>query len=155
MPGSPAPAFALRSSPHCDVALEDYRGRPIVLAFYIADWHPVCSAQLERYRDLGPELTRLGAELLAISSDTVWSHAAFARAYRLAFPLLADHTPRAKIARAYGAFDVQVQAPSRSLFVIDAKGVIAWSESFPESVDPGLDRILSALEGLPPATRQP
>jgi peroxiredoxin len=119
-----------------------------VVTFYVADWHPVCSAQLARYRDLGPELKRLGAELLAISGDTVWSHTAFANAHRLPFPLLADDRPRGMTARAYGAYDAHRQAVRRALFVIDAHGTITWSAVFPEAVDPGRDGILTALEGL-------
>jgi peroxiredoxin len=130
------------------VRLKDYRGRPLVVVFYVADWHPVCSAQLTRFRDLHAELTRLGADILAISSDTVWSHAAFAHAHRLSFPLLADHRPRGKIARAYGVFDTRRQAAERALFVIDPFGTIAWSAVFPDAVDPGLDAILTALEAL-------
>ena len=145
--GSRAPSFALRCSQYRDASLTDYRGRPLVVVFYVADWHPVCSAQLARYRDIRPELTRLGADIVAISSDTVWSHAAFAHAHQLSFPLLADHRPRGKIARAYGVFDTRRQAAERALFVIDPFGTIAWSAVFPDAVDPGLDGILTALEG--------
>ena len=45
-PGTRAPAFKLRCGPHCVVTLDDFRGRPVFLAFYVADWHPVCGAQL-------------------------------------------------------------------------------------------------------------
>jgi peroxiredoxin len=138
----------LRCSQYRDARLKDYRGRPLVVIFYVADWHPVCSAQLARYRDLHPELTRLGTDILAISSDTVWSHAAFANTHQLPFPLLADDRPRGKIARAYGVFDTHRHAAERALFVIDPFGTIAWSAVFPDRVDPGVDGILTALEGL-------
>ena len=119
-----------------------------MLAFYVADWHPVCTGQLERYRDFGPDLERLGTGLLAISADTVWSHAAFARAHRLPFPLLSDDAPRGAMARAYGVYDAQKELPRRALFVVDAAGTIAWSASFPEALDPGIDGVLTALEAL-------
>jgi peroxiredoxin len=146
--GSRAPGFTLRSSQYRDARLTDYRGRPLVVVFYVADWHPVCSVQLARYRDIHSELTRLGADILAISSDTVWSHAAFADTHQLSFPLLADDRPRGKIARAYGVFDTRRHSAERALFVIDPFGTIAWSAVFPDAVDPGLDGILTALEGL-------
>ena len=146
--GDRAPGFKLRCGQYRDVRLEDYRGRPLAVVFYVADWHPVCSAQLARYRDLHPDLTRLGTDIVAISSDTVWSHAAFAHAHQLSFPLLADHRPRGKIARAYGVFDIRRQAAERALFVIDAFGTITWRAVFPDAVDPGVDGILTALEGL-------
>ena len=150
-PGAPAPPFALRWGPHRDAVLADFRGRPLVLAFYVADWHPVCTAQLERLRDVHPELEPLGAGLVAISADTLWSHAAFARAHGLPFPLLADDRPRGGVARAYGAYDAGADRPRRALFVVDARGTVAWSAAFPESLDPGVDGLLTALEGLPTA----
>ena len=146
--GARAPAFALRCSQHCAATLDDYQGKPLVLVFYVADWHPVCTAQLERFRDLGPELDQLGASLVAISPDTFWSHAAFARAHRLPFLLLADDSPRGAIARAYGVYDGQRDAPRRGLFVIDRGGTVAWGGAFPEAVDPGIDDVLTALEAL-------
>jgi peroxiredoxin len=146
--GARAPAFALRCGQHCSATLEDYRGRPLVLAFYVADWHPVCTGQLERYRDLAPELDRLGADLVAVSPDTFWSHAAFARAHRLPFPLLSDDSPRGAIARAYGVYDPLKESVRRALFVVDAAGSITWSAEFPEALDPGIDGILTALETL-------
>ena len=119
-----------------------------MLVFYVADWHPVCTGQLERYRDLAPELARLGADLVAISADTVWSHTAFARAHALPFALLSDDDPRGATARAYGVYDAQRERSRRALFVIDAAGAIAWSAAFPEALDPGVDGVLTALEAL-------
>ena len=92
--GTLAPPFSLPCGPQCNVTLADFRGRPVVLAFYVADWHPVCAAQLERYRGLTADLERFGAALVAISADGVWCHAAFTRAMGLDFPLLADSAPR-------------------------------------------------------------
>ena len=131
--GSLAPTFRLRCSQYRDTTLDDYRGSRLVLAFYVADWHPVCTGQLQRYCELLPDLTPMGAELAAISPDTVWSHAAFASAYQIPFPLLSDDRPRGKTARAYG-----VEENSRGLCLIDRSGTIAWSAGFPEAVDPRL-----------------
>jgi peroxiredoxin len=144
--GSRAPTFALRCSQYRKARLEDYRGKRLVIAFYVADWHPVCTAQLQRYRDVAHELEDLGAELVAISADTVWSHAAFASAYQLPFPLLADDCPRGRTARAYGVVGTHTHAARRAVFVLDAFGTITWSAAFPEAVDPGVDGILTALE---------
>ena len=147
-PGTRAPAFTLRCGPHCVVTLDDFRGRPVVLAFYVADWHPVCGAQLALYQELRPELERLGAALVGISTDSLWSHAAFARAHRLQFPLLADHAPRGAVARAYGVYDRRAGTCRRALFVLDGDGTIRWSAGFPDAVNPGADGILTALETL-------
>jgi peroxiredoxin len=156
-PARRAPVFALRCSQYRDASLEDYRGSTVVVAFYVADWHPVCSAQLARYSELTTELQQLGAELVAISVDSVWSHMAFANARQLQFPL-PDDRPRGTTARAYGVYDARRQVAKRALFVIDPLGKIVWSAVFPDAVDPGVDGILTALEGLqdtPPTEGQP
>ena len=146
--GSPAPTFRLRCSQYRETRLEDYRGKSLIVAFYVADWHPVCTAQLQRYRELVPGFQQLGAELVAISADTIWSHAAFARAHQLPFPLLSDDRPPGKTARAYGVLDAHDGGARRGLCLIDTNGTIAWSAAFPEAVDPGADGILTALEAL-------
>ena len=127
--GSQAPAFSLRCGPNRETTLDDYRGKRLVVVFYVADWHPVCTGQLLRYRELLPELQRLGAELVAISADTVWSHAAFASAYQLPFPIVSDDRPRCRTARAYG-----VMGAKRGLVVIDTNGTIAWNAVFPAAL---------------------
>ena len=146
-----APPVALRCSQHCAATLDDYRGKTLVLVFYVADWHPVCTGQLERYRDFAPEFERLGAEVVAISPDSVWSHASFARAHGLTFPLLSDDSPRGAVARAYGVDEGEGAPHRRGLFVVDPAGVVTWSATFPELIDPGIDGVLTALEALKPA----
>ena len=141
--GSQAPAFSLRCGPYRETTLDDYRGKRLVVVFYVADWHPVCTGQLVRYRELLPELERFGAELVAISADTVWSHAAFASAYQLPFPLLSDDQPHSKTAQTCGVMGAQ-----RGLLVIDTDSTVAWSAIFPEAIDPGVDGVLTALEAL-------
>jgi len=68
-PGTPAPGFSLPRSPTTSVALADYRGRPVVLVFYPADWSPVCGDQLALYTEVHEEFTRLGAQVLGLSVD--------------------------------------------------------------------------------------
>jgi peroxiredoxin len=133
------------------VALEDYRGRAVVLAFYVADWHPVAGAQLALYQELRPHLERLGAAILGISVDATWSHQAFARASGITFPLLADDAPPGAVARAYGVFVPETGRSRRALFVIDREGIVRWSATFPDALNPGADGVLSALEALRPA----
>ena len=77
-PGTPAPDFSLPVTPDQTVSLGDFRGRPLVLAFYPADWSPVCGDQMALYNQILPEFTKMGAELLGISVDGVWCHRAFA-----------------------------------------------------------------------------
>ena len=139
-------------SPHSRVGLEDHRGRSVVLAFYVADWHPVASAQLGLFQELLPHLERLNAAVLGISVDATWSHAAFAQAQGLTFPLLADDAPPGAVARAYGVYVPESGRSRRALFVIDGEGVVRWGATFPDALDPGADGVLSALEALRPAS---
>src|SRR5579875_4076589 len=87
-PGTPAPDFSLPSAPDQPVSMSDFRGRPVILAFYPADWSPVCGDQLALYNEILPEFERHDAELIGVSVDGVWCHAAFARHRNLHFPLL-------------------------------------------------------------------
>jgi peroxiredoxin len=146
--GQRAPEFALHSTPDQAVSLSDFRGRPVILAFYPADWSPVCGDQMALYNQVLPEFKRLGAELLGISVDGAWCHAAFASARNLHFPLLSDFEPKGEVARTYGAYRYQDGFCERALFVLDADGVIRWSYLSPVGVNPGADGILEALEAM-------
>jgi peroxiredoxin len=146
--GTAAPDFALKSTPDQTVNLSEFRGQPVVLAFYPADWSPVCGDQMALYNEMLPEFKELGAELLGISVDGSWCHAAFSRDRKLHFPLLADFEPKGAVARLYGVFREAEGTTERALFVINAEGVIHWSFVSPVGVNPGAEGILSALEEL-------
>jgi peroxiredoxin len=143
--GSPAPAFKLRSTPDQWVNLSDFRGRATVLAFYPADWSPVCGDQMALYNEMLSEFQDLNAELLGISVDGAWCHAAFARDRKLHFPLLSDFEPKGAVARQYGVYRDGDGVSERALFVIDPEGVISWSYVSPLGVNPGANGILNAL----------
>lgn len=147
-PGTPAPDFTLHSTPDQAVSLSEFRGRPVILAFYPADWSPVCGDQMALYNQILPEFSEYDAELIGISVDGVWCHAAFARDRNLHFPLLADFEPKGAVARRYGAYREHDGTTERALFVIDADGVIRWSYCSPVGVNPGADGILRALDAL-------
>ena len=149
-PGTPAPDFKLHSTPDQFVSLSDFRGSPVILAFYPADWSPVCGDQMALYNQILPEFRRLKAQLVGISVDGVWCHAAFAKDRNLHFPLLADFEAKGAVARTYGVYRQQDGICERALFVIDSKGVITWSYVSPLGVNPGADGILAALEELMP-----
>jgi peroxiredoxin len=147
-PGKIAPNFSLNSTPDQKVALNDFRGQPVILAFYPADWSPVCTDQLSLYAMVMPEFKKFNAELLAISVDNIWSHLAFAKDRKLNFPVLADFEPKGSISKKYGAYKEKIGESARALFVIDDKGIIRWSHLSPDGINPGADGILSALENL-------
>ena len=148
-PGTSAPDFKLRSTPDQFVSLSDLRGAPVILAFYPADWSPVCGDQMALYNEVLPEFRRFKAALAGISVDGAWCHAAFARDRKLHFPLLADFEPKGDAARTYGVYRPQDGICERALFVIDQSGTIRWSYVSPLGVNPGADGILTALEALP------
>ena len=147
-PGTPAPDFSLPVTADQRVTLSELRGRPVVLAFYPADWSPVCGDQMALYNQVLPEFRRHHAELLGISVDGVWCHRAFAEARNLHFPLLADFEPKGEVARRYGAYRDHDGTTERALFVLDADGVVRWSYCSPVGINPGADGILDALEAL-------
>jgi peroxiredoxin len=146
--GTKAPDFQLPSTPDQTVSLADFRGQPLILAFYPEDWSPVCSDQMALYQEVLPEFRRFNAELLGISVDGVWCHLAFARDRNLHFPLLADFEPKGEVSRAYDAYRAKDGTSERALYVIDDDGIVAWSYLSPVGVNPGADGILRALESL-------
>ena len=94
------------------------------------------------------EFQELEAELVGLSVDGAWCHAAFAKQNKLHFPLLADFEPKGAVARSYGVYDEKEGTCERALFVIDRDGIIRWSYVSPIGVNPGANGILSALEDL-------
>ena len=147
--GQPAPDFSLHSTPDQKVSLSELRGRPVVLVFYPADWSPVCGDQVSLYNELLSEFRGYGAEIIGISVDGVWCHAAFANDRKLHFPLLADFEPKGEVARSYGVYEESGGTSQRALFVIDSDGIVRWRYVSPMGINPGADGILDALEKLP------
>jgi peroxiredoxin len=146
--GTPAPDFNLRVTPDQFLSLKELKGRPVVIAFYPADWSPVCGDQMTLYNEVLPEFQKLQAELVGISVDGAWCHAAYARHNKIHFPLLSDFEPKGAVAKTYGAYRDKEGVCERALFVLDDKGTVFWSYCSPIAVNPGADGILEALEEL-------
>jgi peroxiredoxin len=147
-PGTMAPDFQLPSAPDEEIRLSDFRGQPVILAFYPADWSPVCTDEMVLYQELMPEFQRHNAKLFGISVDGVWCHLAFAEHRNLRFPLLSDFEPKGEVSRAYQAYQADEGMSARALFVIDPEGSVHWSYLSPPQVNPGADGILRALADL-------
>ena len=146
--GTRAPEFTLKAAPDRTVTLSELRGRPVIIAFYPADWSPVCGDQMALYNEILDEFREHDAELLGISVDGAWCHKAYAEAKNLRFSLLSDFEPKGAVSRAYGAYANEKGVSSRALFVLDRDGIIRWSHLSPSGVNPGADGILKALESL-------
>jgi thioredoxin-dependent peroxiredoxin len=123
--GSPAPDFTLPGTGGREYSLSEYRGAPVVLVFYPGDNTPVCTEQLNQYTADIEKFSEVGAQVLAISPQSVKSHEGFACAQGgFGFPLLADEDK--SVGLAYG-----IIGPAgfyrRSTFVVDANGIIRYS----------------------------
>ncbi len=146
--GTTAPDFTLPTAFDQTVTLSQFRGKPVILAFYPADWSPVCGDQMALYNQILPEFQKYDAALLGVSVDGIWCHQAYTRENNLHFPLLADFEPKGAVSRRYGVYQTTFGVSERALFVIDKNGVIAWSYQSPMGSNPGADGILDALEKL-------
>ncbi len=122
--GDQAPAFTLPGTGGAEVSLSQFLGRPVVLVFYPGDDTPVCTKQLNSYNDDLAQFDALDATVIAISAQSIDSHEKFAGKHGFKFPLLAD-TDKA-VAAAYGTLG-PIGFPRRSVFIIDAHGVIRYA----------------------------
>ena len=150
--GTRAPEFELHATPDQRIKLLDFRGQRVILAFYPADWSPVCGDQLALYNELRGEFAEHKAMCIGISVDGAWCHAAFRehRGYKLA--LLSDFEPKGQVARDYRVYRTREGVSERALFVIDEEGVIRWAYVSPIGINPGADGILKALEEMDGST---
>ena len=145
--GTAAPDFRLLSTPdQKKVSRSDFLGKNLILAFYPADWSPVCGDELDLFNEVLPLLKKQGAELLGISVDAAWCHLAYKNSKKLRFELLSDFEPKGEVARQYGVYHEVLGISERALFLIDEKGIIRWSYVSPMGVNPGAEGLLDALE---------
>ena len=127
--GAVAPDFALRDAQGATWRLSDHRGQVVVLLFYPGDETPICTRQMCSVRDRWEDYAATGAEVVGISTDTVESHKAFAEHHELPLRLLSDADK--KVADLYGANSLVPGKVARSVFVIDADGVIRFRDVRP------------------------
>jgi peroxiredoxin len=146
--GTTAPDFELYTTPDQKISLSQLKGRKVILAFYPADWSPVCGDQMALYNETLKLFHKHNAELLGISVDSKWCHLAFCQDRKFHFPLLADFEPKGVVARLYDVYDEKEGECKRALYVIDEEGMIRWNYLSPTGINPGADGILDALEEL-------
>jgi peroxiredoxin len=143
-----APDFELHATPDQKFALHELRGKNVILAFYPADWSPVCGDQMSLYNEMLKYFKKFNAELIGISVDSKWCHMAYMQNRNLHFSLLADFHPKGETAKKYGVYDENTGQCGRALFVLDGEGVIQWSYLSPVAINPGADGIIEALEAI-------
>src|SRR5437762_3091144 len=125
--GAVAPDFTLNVTPDQRLSLAELRGKPVILAFYPADFSPVCGDEMALFNECLDDFADYDAHLLGISVDGAWCHKAYRDSRKLKFNLLADFEPKGAVSRAYGVYDDKWGTSQRALFVIDREGVIRWS----------------------------
>jgi peroxiredoxin len=133
------------------VALSDLRGRPALLIFYPWAFSSICTGELRDVRDQWRRFDELGARVLAVSCDAMFTLRAYADSEALGFDLLSDHWPHGAIAQAYGVFSEEAGCALRGSFLLDADGVVRWSvvNGIGEARD--LEQHLAALRAQPAA----
>jgi peroxiredoxin Q/BCP len=142
--GSTAPDFSLPDGDGRDWRLQDQRGKVVVLLFYPGDETPICTKQMCSVRDRWEDYSATGAEVVGISTDSVESHQKFAAHHELPLRLLSDGDQR--VANLYGAKSLIPGKVARSVFVIDAGGVVRYRDVRPLGLfRPKDDEVLRAI----------
>uniref|UniRef100_A0A8W8K168 Thioredoxin peroxidase n=1 Tax=Magallana gigas TaxID=29159 RepID=A0A8W8K168_MAGGI len=126
----PAPEFkgqAVVDGEFKDISLANYKGKYLVLFFYPLDFTFVCPTEIIAFSDRVEEFRAINCEVVACSTDSVFSHLAWINTPRkqgglgnMKIPLLADKTM--EISRAYGVLKEDDGISFRGLFIIDDKG---------------------------------
>jgi peroxiredoxin (alkyl hydroperoxide reductase subunit C) len=156
--GKKAPDFKMLSTKNLEtlketVSLEDYRGKWLILFFYPLDFTFVCPTEITAFNDRAEEFFDLGAEILGVSVDSVYSHRAWIKTPReqnglgdLKFPLASDITK--EVSRAYDVLLEDEGVALRGLFIIDPEGVLKYQVVHHNNIGRSVDETLRVLEAL-------
>jgi peroxiredoxin len=132
--GAEAPDFELPSSdigangkPGKKIRLSEFRGKKnVVLAFYPLDFSPVCTGENVCFQKQQLDFEGADAQILGISVDSAWAHAAFQKQLGLTYPLLADFHPKGEVAKSYGLYLEESGITARATVIVDKQGKVAW-----------------------------
>jgi peroxiredoxin Q/BCP len=143
--GATAPEFTLKDGNGDDWRLADHRGKVVVLLFYPGDETPICTRQMCSVRDRWEDYATTGAEVVGISTDSVESHQKFAEHHDLPLRLLSDAS--GEVANLYGAKSLIPGKVARSVFVIDANGILRYRDVRPLGLfRPKDDEVIAAIK---------
>ena len=143
-----APDFTLHQTRRHTLPLHRFSGRPLILVFYPTAFEPVSREQLTLYQEFLPQFEEVDAQLIGIAADHAWCQEAFAEENGVRFPLLSDMSPRGAVSQLYGVYREQEEMTGRALFVVDRSGIIRFSQAYPDPLNPGVDDLLTVLEGM-------
>src|ERR1044072_6360197 len=156
--GQPAPDFEMASTKNIEklnepVRLSDYKGKWVVLVFYPLDFTFVCPTELTTFSDRYQDFVDIGADVIGISTDSVYSHRAWLNTARdkcgvegLKFPLAADSTK--KVASDYGVLIEDRGIALRGLFVIDPEGILRYKVVHDLNVGRSAEETLRVIQAL-------
>lgn len=146
--GLPAPDFTLKDQNQQDVRLSQFRGQNVVLAFYPADFSPVCSQEHACFIDELKHFEGLKAQVLGLSVDNVWAHKAFANQLKISYPLLADFHPKAEVAKKFGLYLEDKGITNRAVVIVDKEGLIRFVKVYDITQAPDIQELVMALSQL-------
>jgi len=144
----PAPGFTARNQHGELLTATGLRGAPAVIIFYPWAFSSICRDELAAVRDDHERFLALGARVLAVSCDAMYTLRAYADAEGIAFDLLGDHWPHGALAQAYGVFDEQSGCARRGTFVLDSTGLISWQQVNQINERRDLSAVLAATANL-------
>jgi peroxiredoxin 2/4 len=156
--GAPAPDFTMPSTKDLETLkgvarLSDYRGKWLVMFFYPLDFTFVCPTEIRAFSEAAERFRKVGAEILAVSTDSVFSHRAWIKAPRemnglgdLQFPLASDLTR--EVSRKYGVLKEDEGIALRGLFIIDPKGILQYQVIHNLGVGRSTDETLRVLQAF-------
>ncbi len=147
-----APAFctdAYRNGMKVQVCLNDYKGKWLLVYFFPSDFSFVCPTELEATGKLYEDFLDIGADVVAISTDSVLAHKVFHDvspcAHHVQFPLLSDRS--GQISKSYGVYS-QKGSAHRASFLVDPKGMIRYYAVYPDAVGREVSEILRVLKAV-------
>jgi peroxiredoxin len=155
-PGDMAPDFTLGSTigdTQGEFQLSAQKGKKVVILFYPLDFTPVCESELAAFQSDVAQFEKAGAKVVAISTDSVFTHRAFQKELGgVSYPIAADRWPYAKTAEAYGVFPPTKHSipyvNDRAIFVVDKDGKIAWSKVYDIGTMPKPAEVLEVLNAV-------
>jgi len=155
---SEAPDFDMASTANIktlaqNVKLSDYAGKWLVMLFYPLDFTFVCPTELTAFSDRYEEFEGIGAEVIGVSTDSVYSHRAWLQTPRdkggvegLKYPLASDITKQ--VSNDYGVLIEDQGIALRGLFVIDPEGVLRYKVVHDLNIGRSVDETLRVIQAL-------
>ncbi|MDH7508390.1 MAG: peroxiredoxin [Methanomassiliicoccales archaeon] len=148
--GMEAPDFELPSTLGEKISLRGILGSgPVIIVFYVSDWGMMCNVVMRAFKEMYEEFRKYNARILAISTNSIFSHRAWAEHMKFPFPLLSDFD--GKVSKKYGVLYGQEGYlkgySNRAVFVLDSNGVIRyiWIADDP-SFEPNYEEIRAEVK---------